>query len=491
MNYTAIFRNHARNRPAHPAIIDAQGHVLYRELDGLTTAIARRLRTEGIKAGDLIGVALPNSAEHLLLLCGLVRLGAAALPLDPAWPAADIADRLQKFDSTWLIVPPDGPSPKGVRRIVADGSWRQATPAEAVDGEFPDDNSQPAFLVLSSGTTGLPKAVMMTHGQLRERLPVVQMNLGFGPRDRYATVIPLAFNIGRVNCLNTLQTGGTVVVFGERLPIERLPETLRRNRITWTFLTPMHLRRLLQLPERDRPLMPFLRQLQVGSSTLTAEERAAARRRIAPNFFESYGSNECGLFAVSSPADQARRPDSVGRVIVGVEAEIVDDSHRPLPAGKTGRIRLRGPGFSAGYFRNPEATAEAFRDGWFYPGDLAVIDDEGYIHLKGRGDDVINFDGVKIVPDEVEAVLRTHPAVAEAAVVGHQNPARREFPVAFVVLRGAATPDELGEFCKTRLAVPQQPRAFFIIDALPKNELGKVLRRALREKIPDLKPRQR
>lgn len=490
MNYTDIFSNHARNRPTHPAIADAQGVISYRELDPLVTATARRLAAAGIRLGDLVGVALPSSTEHLLVLCGLLRLGAVTLPIDPGWPAAEIAERLRKFEVPWLLTAPGAAAPEGVRAVAIDGGWRTPAAGGLPAPEMPDDDELPALLVLSSGTTGMPKGPLLSHRQMRERWLTGQVNWGLSPSDRYASVIPMCFNMGRANCLGTLSAGGTAVLFPDGFPMARAPEAFRRARVTWAFLTPMHLRQLLKLATGDRPLMPYLRPLIVATSPLTAGERNAARRRITPHFFEAFGSNECGLYATSSPADQIRRPDSVGRVIVGIEAEIVDDEHRPVPAGELGQIRLRGPGFPSAFFRNPEATAQSFRDGWFYPNDAAVIDAEGYVHLKGRRDDIINFDGVKIVPDDVEAALLTHPAVAEAAVVGHQNPARREFPVAFVVLKGATTPDELTEFCRTRLAVAQQPRAYVFVDALPKNELGKVLRRELRDKVPDLKPRQ-
>jgi acyl-coenzyme A synthetase/AMP-(fatty) acid ligase len=346
---------------------------------------------------------------------------------------------------------------------------------------LPHDGELPYLLVLSSGTTGRPKGPMINHRQAVQRLMAGIVNWGLSPWDRYASVIPLSFNMGRANCMTIHQLGGTAVMMAEDMPVDGVVGAFRDAAITWAFITPHHLRMLLAQASGPEPLMPFLRQLIVATAPLYSDERETARRLITPNFFETYGSNECGMYAMSSPDEQVWKPDSVGRIVSGVDAEIVDENHQPLPAGEVGAIRLRGPGFPTEYFNNPEATAQSFRDGWFYPGDAAMIDNDGFVFLKGRTDDVILFDGINVFPADIEDVLTTHPAVEEAAVVGHLTQSRREVPVAFVVLDGQASPKELRVFCQQKLAKMKWPHAIVPVKALPRSDAGKVLKTDLKK----------
>jgi acyl-coenzyme A synthetase/AMP-(fatty) acid ligase len=261
------------------------------------------------------------------------------------------------------------------------------------------------------------------------------------------------------------------------------------NGITWMFLTPFHMRKLLhQFANADRPVLQQLRQLVVASSVLTADERTAARRRLSPNLVEQYGTAQGGLHSVSFPADQLIAPDSVGRIVVGAEAEIVDKEDRPVPAGTIGEIRLRGPGYASAYYKDAEASARTFRNGWFYPGDLAFIDVRGFLHLKGRVDDMFIFDGVNIHPDEIEEVLTRHPQIVEAAVVAQRTEDNREVPVAFIVADGELTEQALHDHFASRIAIMRQPRVYYFVQSLPKNDMGKVIRHQLRRGLPVMPP---
>ncbi|MGE0155099.1 MAG: class I adenylate-forming enzyme family protein [Reyranellaceae bacterium] len=488
MNYTAILRNHARNRPTHLAVADPTSGIAYAQFDALVDAAAVRLAGEGVRQGDVVAVAIGDRVEYLLALFAVLRVGAVFFGVTQAATAEALRGELEQFEARWLLTDAERDVPSAVRTIGVDAAWRNAGPLSSLPFDMPHDPALPAYIVQTSGTvSGKPRGVALTHGDLAQRLRSSQTSMGYGPWDRFASLVPLSFNVGRIHMMQTLQTGGTVLILPPSAPTSSVPELVSKNAVTWMFLTPFHLRRLMQrFAQAERPVLGGLHQLVVASSALSAQERAAARRLLSPNLIEQYGTAQCGLHSISTPADQARAPDAVGRIIVGSEAQIVDADDRPLAPGAIGEIRLRGPGFATGYWKDPEASARNFRDGWFYPGDLAAIDADGYLHLKGRVDDMFVHDGINVYPEEIEAVLALHPQVADVAVVGQRTDAGQEIPVAVLVVRSPLTQEELHGFCAPRLSDVKRPRAFYFIPELPKNDLGKTIRRQLRAALPVL-----
>ncbi len=263
-------------------------------------------------------------------------------------------------------------------------------------------------------------------------------------------------------------------------PAQLAREAARRE-ATSLFLVPTLLRRLLELAPEDAAPFARLRLLLSSGSALHAEERRAIRNRLCPQFFEYYASTEGGGVSLLTPQDQETRGDSVGRPVFGVEVEIVDDSHAPLPVGEIGRLRYRGPAVATSFYGESEDDRETFRDGWFYPGDLASLDEAGYVYLKGRRKDMIIRGGVNIYPTDVEFALAEHPSVAEAAVVGLPDREFGEQVAAFVVLKQATPADELMAWCRTRLAAYKVPKFVYAAPELPRNSSGKVLKLKLIE----------
>jgi acyl-CoA synthetase (AMP-forming)/AMP-acid ligase II len=274
---------------------------------------------------------------------------------------------------------------------------------------------------------------------------------------------------------------GATVIFGRARRVAELFEEIREKAITSMELTPSHLRPILaNAADKPGPLIPNV-TIAVGSATLYPEEKRATRERLTPRLIEDYATNEAAPLTMAHPRDQERFPDSVGRLVEEIEAEVVDDRDRPLPHGKVGRIRFRGPCFPDGYFMDPEATARHFRGGWFYPGDLASIDAEGYVFLKGRADDTIDHGGVRYYPAEVEAVLLSHPAVAEAAVIGWPDKRLGEVGVAFIVRDAPVDQPSLKAFCRERITEFKVPKHFVFIEAMPKTETGKARKGELKQ----------
>jgi acyl-coenzyme A synthetase/AMP-(fatty) acid ligase len=231
----------------------------------------------------------------------------------------------------------------------------------------------------------------------------------------------------------------------------------------------------------DSPRLPRLRILRSTAAELPGAAVQAIRRRISPNLHTLYGTSEAGPIAVATPQILAEHPTSVGRVLPGVELQIVNERDEPLASGAVGFVRLRGPGVAGGYLRaDPEEQARAFRGGWFYPGDLATKNEDDLLYLKGRADDVMNFDGILVGPSEIESVVRQHPGVIEAAAFAVPSLEHQDVPAVAIVASQPLPIDELSRFCNDRLGV-RAPRFFMQVGEIPKNPMGKVLRRRLSE----------
>lgn len=469
MSLAEVFRLHGRFRPTRTALVDAGRRLDFAALDRAVDRFARAAGEAGLGRGRPVGVALSDSADHLIALLGLARLGAVILPVDRRWSDAEIAAVARSFAADRVLVEAHRPGddPAWLR---PDADWFAPAGEAYADAAVGPDS--PLLFALSSGTTGTPKGPVITHRQFEARFVSYWVNLGFSAADTYVSATPLYFGGGRGFALGTLFSGATVSMFPPPFAPADLVDHVNDTRATTLFLVPTLLRRILSLPDAAAR-MPTLRCLISSGSALYPQERAEIRRRITPNLYEMYSSSEGGAVSVLPPEDAAAHGDTVGRPAFRVAVEIVDADDRPVPRGAVGRMRYRGPGVPA-EFRG--AAPEAFRDGWLYPGDLAEMDDNGFIHLRGRAKDMIIRGGVNIYPGDVEAALLSSGLIAEAAVVGVPHRELGETVVAFVT--GFETGDDAGllDWCRQRLAAYKVPGDVVRIDALPRNAGGKVLK---------------
>jgi acyl-coenzyme A synthetase/AMP-(fatty) acid ligase len=480
MNITDIIRSHGRTRPTHPAVEFGSDKITYREFDVLIDATAARLHSMGIRTGDQVGLVMFDSIVFLAVYYGLARLGAAIMPIEPYWPKENIEGRLQGFDVSKVIVGERAMVPDAETVIHVDTSWRDPSDAYPLP-DFPDDGNLPFLMVFSSGTTGKPKGPLLTHRQMMHQALTRVTSGGMNAWDRFGSLIDLCLHIAQLNFTAVHYLGATQVLFSDRVGAEDIPEAFGRAGITAAFITPRQMRVLLPLGKDGELLMPYLRSMTTAGAPIFADEREATRRLITPNFFEDYGSNEGGRFVSSGPDDQIKKPDSVGRVIPSIEAQVVDENDDPVSPGEIGIIRFRGEEMAKEYYKNPEGTAAAFHDGWFYPKDAALIDEDGYVFLKGRTDDVINVDGHNVYPADVEDALISHPAVKEASVVGFSRPDHSEVPVAFVVALAKVQPEELRDHCRHHLPYYKVPRGYVALEEMPRNRVGKILKTDLKK----------
>ncbi|MCS6930871.1 MAG: AMP-binding protein [Acetobacteraceae bacterium] len=480
MNLADALDIHARARPTHPALVEGPRHITYAEVARSVRGLASRLLALPPEAP--VGVCLRDTAEHVLVLYALARAGRAILPMDARWTEAEKQNVAGHFGASLVLLEPDMACLPGLpcTTVAELAGW----PAREV--AFPREEAVPLVLSLSSGTTRRPKGPLVTHGQFLARFRTHWINLGLNARDRFLCATPLYFGGGRTFAMSVLFSGGTVAMCPPPAAPEAIVGAIAAHGITSLFLVPTQLRRLLALPDQALAPMRRLRLLFSSGAPLSREERVEIAARLCPEFFEYYASTEGGGVSLLTPADIAAHGESVGRPVFGVEVEVVDEDGRALPPGETGLLRYRGPGCATSYHRDPEASAEAFRDGWFYPGDLASLDDEGFVTLRGRRKDMIIRAGINIHPADVEAALNAHPAVGESAVVAWPSREFGEEIAAFVRLSAPAGAEELLSFARARLPRPKWPRAVFVVEDLPRNAGGKVLKRELAARLPHL-----
>jgi long-chain acyl-CoA synthetase len=465
---------HGRQRPTHIALIQGDQQLDYRAFDQAVTRRAAWLQGQGLQAGAAVGLALKDSIEHVLMLYAVARAGAVVLPVDCRWKPFEKQRVTEHFGAALTLVE-EGGAFEGQRCQAIDAAWLDAVQRAEPVAPFPDGD-RGLVMSLSSGTTGRPKGPMLSHTRLINRFFTQWADLGFGSRERYVNATPLYFGGGRTFTLSTLYAGGTVVLCPPPYTPEELAAEIERTQGTVMFLVPTLLRRLLDCDAATLAPLRRMKTLISSGSALAPEERQQIRDVICPNFYEYYASTEGGGVSVLSPADQLRYTDSVGRPAFGVEVSVVDDQHQPLPAGSIGRIRYRSGSVAESFHGDPEASQESFRDGWFYPGDLGTMNDEGYVFLKGRSKDMIIRGGVNIYPQEIEATLLGHPAVAEAAVVGWPSRQFNEEIAAFVIRKADVDGATLIALCREALAPYKAPREVFFVDDLPRTSLGKVVK---------------
>ena len=457
---TALDRT-VRRRGNAPALFAADATLTWRELAQRAGGVARRLVEQGLEPGDRVAVLLPNGWRFAVALLGGLMAGATVSPLNPKLAAAESARILADLRP----------------RIVLD-----AIGEETADWSRLLEPRPPALILYTSGSTGRPKGAVLSHAALDAALvswagPV----MGLTGTDCVLATLPLSHSFG-INgaLLAPILAGARVAIVESFTPPAALAAIAQHGVTVFPGVATMF-RRLLDTPALDRSELTTLRIAVSGAAPCPWDLAQEWRARTGVRILRGYGMTE--LFRpISYRADDARDlPESIGRPVPGVELRIVNDAGRPQPAGETGELWIRSPAVMEGYLEAQEETRAVLADGWFRTGDLATISSDGFVAIAGRKKELILRGGYSVVPAEVEAVLLTHPAVAEAAVVGEPHPDLGEEVVAFVTLRAGTPvdPAALIAHCRERLAGYKYPRRVTVLDALPKSATGKVLKTQL------------
>jgi acyl-CoA synthetase (AMP-forming)/AMP-acid ligase II len=459
----------ARYHPDKVAVENVRQSLTYRQLDALAARIAGKLRDAGVGIGDVVGLRLYDSPRHVAALFAVMRIGAVILPLDWRATRAEF-DRLTTQFTPKCVLDDSDPSLDWPLLISLHDveSWTPDTlpAADIVD--------MPMGYSLTSGTTGLPKAMVVTHEQLYMRFAARTLEGLFDKTDRFLTVWPLAYAAGREHAICIILRGATIVQFSPLFRPAELIQFAISRKITATALSPNTIRDLLELTGSGKLLLPDLRVFITGASKMQPEERGQIREQICPRLIDYYGSTGTGPIAIISEPADGTEPTAMGRPVVGIELQIVDEEDLPLPDGIVGEIRVRGPTISTRAVGTTGEQREGFRGGWYYTGDRGRMDTKGILHLEGRAVDLIKRGGLMVHAQEVEQALRRHVGVLDAAVVGLPSPKLGQEVVAFVVARGSLDVRDALRHCRTELAPFKVPARIEVIDALPRNANGKV-----------------
>ncbi|MCK7624843.1 acyl-CoA synthetase [Streptomyces sp. RS10V-4] len=499
-----ILRRSARRVPERTAVRYAGRAWTYRELDGAVTAAARLLLSRGLRPGDRVASYGRNSDAYLIGFLACARAGLVHVPVNHALTGGELDYLLGQSGSALVLTDPDlAPrlpadvpalplhgAPDGLLERLAAGAG-DAGPAG--EGPLPAVGGDALVqLLYTSGTTALPKGAMMTHRALVHAYTSAIVALDLAETDRPVHALPLYHSAQmHVFLLPYLAVGAENTVLDGPDP-ERILALAEEGRADSLFAPPTVWIALAGHPGFGTRDLSGLRKAYYGASVMPVPVLERLRERLPDlAFYNCFGQSEIGpLATVLRPEEHAGRMDSCGRPVLFVEARVVGEDGREVPDGTRGEIVYRSPQLCTGYWDKPEETAEAFRDGWFHSGDLAVRDAEGYFTVVDRVKDVINSGGVLVASRQVEDALYTHPQVAEAAVIGLPDERWIEAVTAVVVRRadgaggaGAVTEAELIAVARARLAPFKVPKRVLFVDALPRNASGKVLKRALRERF--------
>jgi fatty-acyl-CoA synthase len=485
-----VLRRSARRTPARIAVEYADRTWSYEELDDAVSRAASVLLDLGLAPGDRVGAYGHNSDAYLIAFLACARAGLVHVPVNQNLTGDDLAYIVGQSGSSLVLADPGLADrlPEDVRTVPlrdADGSLlaRLAT-APAYDGPEPraEDLVQ---LLYTSGTTALPKGAMMTHRALVHEYLSAITALDLSAGDRPVHSLPLYHSAQmHVFLLPYLAVGATNIIL-DAPDGDRLFDLIEAGRVDSLFAPPTVWIGLAGRPDFAERDLGALRKAYYGASIMPVPVLERLRERLpALGFYNCFGQSEIGpLATVLAPDEHKGRMDSCGRTVLFVDARVVDENGKDVPDGTPGEIVYRSPQLCEGYWDKPEETAQAFRDGWFRSGDLAVRDAQGYFTVVDRVKDVINSGGVLVASRQVEDALYTHEAVAEVAVIGLPDERWIEAVTAVVVPRGEVSEAALIEHAREKLAHFKAPKRVMFVDELPRNASGKILKRELRDRF--------
>jgi malonyl-CoA/methylmalonyl-CoA synthetase len=471
MNLRDRFAVSLIDRASQPALEWQGATHTFGDIEARSNRMARALAARGLAQGDRLCVYLVNCIELIDLYLACVKLGVIFVPINILYRERELNHILADADPKLSVTAAE------LAALNAEAALQDSAGLPALGLEV----SSPAALVYTSGTTGVSKGAIITHGNLIFNGATLCDLWRITAADRFLLALPLFHVHALGNGLHCWLFSGCRVRLLERFEHEKAAAEFLDFRPTLFFGVPTMYVRLLETPPgAAREIGKHMRLFVSGSAPLAAQTLEDFRALFGHTILERYGMTET-MMNISNPYDGERRPGSVGFPLPGVTIRIVDAEGRDVPDGETGEIYLKGPNVFAGYWRREEATRNAFANGWFKTGDLCVRSPDGYHTLCGRRSDLIISGGFNIYPREIEEFLMEQPEVAEAAVVGEPHPVRGEVPVAYVVPRGTSLDTAaLGALCRSQLASFKCPRRFEIVEKLPRNALGKVQKHLLK-----------
>jgi long-chain acyl-CoA synthetase len=506
LNLALLLRESAKAHPEKTALAVGDSRLTYEAVDLYARRFAGGLRALGIERGQHVALLVPNVPHFTIAYFGAHYAASPVVPLNVLLTADEIAYHLDDSDAAALVAW-DGFLPAAEAGFARAERCRHlivaranSTDATAPDGainmmaliagvepvsELPDTApDEGAVILYTSGTTGKPKGAQLTHFNLFFNALYTSTRLVPLDSDTVAlATLPLFHSFGQTVMQNaTIGVGGTVVLL-PRFEPKAAFDLLESHQVTFFGGVPTMYVALLHFPQADQYDLSSLQWCVSGGSPMPKEVMKAFDTKYGVNVLEGYGLSETSPVAAFNRLDRPKKAGSIGLPIWGVEFRLIDAGGNVVAAPDTpGEIHIKGHNVMAGYWKRPEATAEAIRDGWFATGDIAIRDADGYYFIVDRKKDMIIRGGFNVYPREIEEVLYAHPAILEAAVIGVPHPTHGEEVKAVVVLRAGTTltGQEVVDYCRQHLAAYKYPRQVEFRDALPKGPTGKILKRELR-----------
>jgi len=475
------------------AIFSNSDRITYGELREKTARIAGSLRNSGLKKGDHVSLVFPNFPDFIYSYFAVISLGGVVVPVNPIFKPyemnyifshsdAKVIIYSKLFEATVKEAAPDN------ALIVDDLILTQwAENGEKISPVSVKKDTL-AVIMYTSGTTGKPKGAMLSHGNLMANSESVIDELHLTKEDIMLTVLPLFHSFGAmVGMISPLRAGGKVVLLPRFMP-DAVIKAIRDFGVTIFPAVPSMFAVLNRVKDVSRQDLPSLKYCISGGAPMPLEVMEEFERKFGVPIYEGDGPTECSPVTAVNPIGGKRKPASIGLPVKFVEMEIADENGKFLPPEDIGEIVVKGPNVFLGYYKDPEATKEAFFGEWFRTGDIGKKDKDGYFYILDRKKDMIIVDGMNVYPREIEELLYRIEGVSEAAVVGVKNKLHGEIPVAFIALKESAelSPSQIREFLRDKLAAYKIPRKYVFLPTLPKTPTGKISKMELREKAKEL-----
>ncbi len=511
-NVGLILAKRAHISPALDAwVVGETGERLsYAQVNARCNRTANALRELGVGPGDRVALLMMNSVEYFESFFALAKLGAIVVPLNWRLVPEELAFILRdsgaralifgvEFSNAAVDLQARGRKGTEVERWISVGPaagrpefaldyaelQRRARDAEPPVGARGADE---LYIMYTSGTTGLPKGAVHTHETVYWACFTMAASADVRYRDRYLVALPL-FHVGALTPITGNVWRGITNVVLRAFDPKLAWQLIERERVTVMLAVPAMLNFMLQVPEAERGDHSRLRWCMSGAAPVPVT-LIEAYERLGIEIHQVYGLTEsCGPACLISPEEAIAKAGSTGKAFFHTEVRVVGESGRDVKPGEVGEVIIRGPHVMKGYWKRPEATAETIRAGWLHSGDLAVIDEEGFVYIQDRKKDMIISGGENVYPAEIENVLLSHPGVKEVAVIGQASEKWGESACAVIVRKDPALgASEVLQHCQGKLARYKQPRTIEFVDEIPRNPTGKVLKRVLRDRFPGPAP---
>lgn len=462
----------------------------YEELNARANQVARELSARGVCPGDHIGILAGNTIPHVIALYAVAKVGAISVVFDIKWVARETAISINLFHCKLMIIDrahSASVSTEAFASLRNGVLWCDAHDAERCEFEqayrrrpdgtlpVPVTDDDVFMFMLTSGTTGRPKGCVKTHKSYLHSCVINLVGKRIQPGMSELLVVPIYYNSGRNSLITQLSFGG-IVYLRERFDSIDILATIEEERIACLALAPQQCEDLLRHPSLDSYDKSSLRVLRKAGLPFQKRSLQAIIERITPHVFQGYGGTEFSEASILTPEEQLSRIGSAGLPLWGTEIDVVGPDDEPLPPGSQGIIRVRSPSVCDGYYNDPQGTAAAFRDGWYYSGDRGFLDDDGYLYISGREKNLIKTGGINVAPAEIEDVLLSFEEVADAAVVGVPDDRWGTAIKAVIELRTGAqlSEQELLRRCGESLSRYKLPKTVEFVANLSRNALGKL-----------------